>query len=180
VPHGHPDLLGDLLRGHLKKVIELLAARAPRLDRALKKGTRKGGHVVLVDGTLIRTRRRTGADNRRNYLGKHKAHGLLFLALTDDKGRLLWLSAARPGRSSEITTARYNHLVERLRAVELGAIGDLGFTGLDDDPDNPVVITGYKAAHTKPLTPVMRVGCCSSSRSGFSSRLWTVRSPITG
>ncbi|MBL3671726.1 transposase [Streptomyces sp. M2CJ-2] len=192
-------LLGDLLRGHLKKigsrwrklppgriativlavlrhdqrladmaggnrisattvrrwvmeVIELLAARAERLDRALKKVTRKGGHVVLVDGTLIRTRRRTGKDNRRNYSGKHKTHGLLFLALTDDKGRLLWISAARPGRSSEITTARYNRLVEQLRAHELGAIGDLGFTGLDDDVDNPVVITGYKAARTKPLT----------------------------
>ncbi|MGW3765424.1 transposase [Streptomyces sp. NPDC005131] len=81
-----------------------------------KKVTREGGHVVLIDGTLIRTRRRTGADNRRNYSGKHAAHGLLFLALTDDKGRLLWLSAARPGRSSEITTARYNKLVERLHA----------------------------------------------------------------
>jgi methylphosphotriester-DNA--protein-cysteine methyltransferase len=34
----------------------------------------------------------------------------------------------------------------------LGAIGDLGFVGLDTDPDNPVVITGYKAARTKPLT----------------------------
>ncbi|GAB2744371.1 hypothetical protein GCM10027072_45360 [Streptomyces bullii] len=60
---------------------------------------------MLIDGTLIRTRRRTGKDNRRTYSGKHKAHGLLFLALTDDRGRLLWISAARPGRSSEITTA---------------------------------------------------------------------------
>ncbi|WP_433920747.1 transposase family protein [Streptomyces canus] len=140
------------VRRWVMEVIELLAARAERLDRALKKVTRKGDHVVLIDGTLIHTRRRTGADNRRNYSGKHKAHGLLFLALTDDKGRLLWLSAARPGRSSEITTARYNKLVERLRADELSAIGDLGFTGLDDDPDSPVVITGYKAARTKPLT----------------------------
>lgn len=130
-----------------------LAGRAgERLDRALKKVTRKGGHVVLLDGTLIRTRRRTGKDNRRHYSGKHKSHGLLFLALTDDRGRLLWISAARPGRSSEITTARYNKLLEHLRATELGAIGDLGFVGLDTDPDDPVVITGYKAARTKPLT----------------------------
>ncbi|QOV33299.1 hypothetical protein IM697_24005 [Streptomyces ferrugineus] len=34
----------------------------------------------------------------------------------------------------------------------MGAIGDLGFTGLDGDPDNPVVISGYRAARTKPLT----------------------------
>ncbi|MGW0546682.1 hypothetical protein [Streptomyces altiplanensis] len=62
----------------------MLAARAPRLERALKRATRQGGHVVLVAGTLIRTRRRTGRDNRRNYSGKRKAHGLLFLALIDD------------------------------------------------------------------------------------------------
>jgi hypothetical protein len=158
----HDQRLADMAGGNnispatvrrwVMEVIGLLAARAQRLDRALKKLTRKGGHVVLIDGTLIRTRRRTGKDNRRNYSGKHKAHGLLFLALTDDRGRLLWISAARPGRSSEITTARCNKLVERLRAVEIGAIGDLGFVGLDDDPDNPVVITGCKAARTKPLT----------------------------
>jgi hypothetical protein len=93
------------VRRWVLEAVHLLAARAQRLQRSLKKLTRKGGHVVLIDGTLIRTRRCTGADNRRNYSGKHKAHGLLFLALTDDKGRLLWISAARPGRSSEITTA---------------------------------------------------------------------------
>ncbi|WP_427164281.1 transposase family protein [Streptomyces sp. C1-1] len=162
----HEQRLADMAGGNrisattvrrwVLEVIELLAARAPRLDRALRKVTRKGGHVVLIDSTLIRTRRRYGKDNHRNYSGKHKAHGLLFLALTDDKGRLLWLSAAHPGRSSEITTARYNKIVERLRAHELDAIGDLGFTGLDNDPDNPVVITGYKAARTKPLTPAKK------------------------
>ncbi|WP_405734450.1 hypothetical protein OG607_40025 [Streptomyces sp. NBC_01537] len=59
------------MRRWVLEVVELLAARAERLERALKKVTRKGGHVVLVDGTLIRTRRRTGKDNRRNYSGKH-------------------------------------------------------------------------------------------------------------
>ncbi|KOV65578.1 hypothetical protein ADL01_26990, partial [Streptomyces sp. NRRL WC-3618] len=49
---------------------------------------KRGGVVVLLDGTLIGNPRRTGADNRRNFSGKHKAHGLLFLALTDEKGNL--------------------------------------------------------------------------------------------
>ncbi|MFB7499333.1 transposase family protein [Streptomyces sp. NPDC056161] len=49
-------------------------------------------------------------ENRPNYSGKHKAHGLLFLALTDECGSLVWLSAAKPGRSSEITTARHNKI----------------------------------------------------------------------
>lgn len=39
-----------------------------------------------------------------------------------------------------------------LREAGLGAIADLGFVGLDKDPDNPAVITGYKSARNKPLT----------------------------
>src|SRR6478735_3897475 len=72
------------VRRWLLEVIGLLAARAPRLGRALKKIARKGGVVVLLDGTLVRTRRRAGNENRPNYSGKHKAHGLLFVALTDE------------------------------------------------------------------------------------------------
>lgn len=76
------------------------------------------------------------------------------IALTDDRGRLLWVSAARPGRSSEITACRHDQLTAKLRAAGLGAIADLGFVGLDDsDPDtDPAVITGYKAARNRPLT----------------------------
>ncbi|WUO68870.1 hypothetical protein OHT68_01560 [Streptomyces canus] len=51
----------------VREVVGLLAARAPRLERALKKIARTGGGVVLLDGTLIRTRRRTGTQNRKNY-----------------------------------------------------------------------------------------------------------------
>ncbi len=35
------------------ELIALLAAQAPRLDRALKKVAKRGGEVVLIDGTLI-------------------------------------------------------------------------------------------------------------------------------
>jgi hypothetical protein len=121
-----------------------------------EKVTRKGGDVVLIDGTLVRTRRRTGSENRPNYSGKHKAHGLLFLALTDEKGNLIWISAARPGRSSEITAARHDKICAHLRAAGLGALADLGFTGLDDDPDDPVIVTGRKAARGHPLTEAQK------------------------
>ena len=43
---------------------------------------------MLLDGTLIRTRRRSGKANRKNYSLKHRSHGLLFLALTDETGNL--------------------------------------------------------------------------------------------
>ncbi len=76
------------------------------------------------------------------------------IALTDDQGRLLWVSAALPGRTSEITACRHNRLTARLRAGGLGAIADLGLVGLDDSgPEtDPVAITGYKAARNRPLT----------------------------
>ncbi|MDP4506933.1 transposase family protein [Nonomuraea sp. G32] len=86
------------------------------------------------------------------YSGKHKTHGLLFLALTDTAGNLLWISAARPGRSSWITTARRNNLVQKLCEAGLGALADLGMVGLDDDLEGSVVIAGRKATCTKPLT----------------------------
>jgi hypothetical protein len=70
------------------------------------------------------------------------------------RGQLLWVSAARPGRTSEITACRHDQLTAKLRAAGLGAIADLGFVGLDDSgPDtDPAVITGYKAARNRPLT----------------------------
>ncbi|MER5222284.1 transposase family protein [Streptomyces flaveus] len=137
-----------------REVVGLLAARAPRLDRALKRIARKGGGVVLLDSTLIRTRRRTGKENRKHYSGKSKCHGLLVIALTDDRGRLLWVSSTRPGRTSEITACRHDQLTQKLRAARLGAIADLGFVGLDDSAPaaDPAVITGYKAARNRPLT----------------------------
>ena len=111
---------------------------------------------MLLDGTLIPTRRRTGTANRKNYNGKHKKHGLLFLALTDEAGNLIWISSARRGAASEITAARHDHLAGRLRAAGLGALADLGFTGLDPDPGDPVIITGYKSTRTSKTTPAQR------------------------
>ena len=140
--------VGPALRWVLE-VIRLLAARVPRLDRALQKIARAGGGVVLLDGTLVRTRRRTGSENRKNYSGQHTSHGLLSLALTDEKGNLIRISSARPGRVGEITTARHDEITKHLRATGLGALADPGSVGLDDDPDDaPVIITGRKSPAT--------------------------------
>ncbi|MBQ0850291.1 IS5/IS1182 family transposase [Streptomyces sp. BH-SS-21] len=112
-----------------------------------------GGAVVLLDGTLVRTHRCTGPDNRKNYSGKHKARGLLFLALTDVKAHLIWISFASPGRASGITAARRNRIIRHLREAGLGALADLGVVGQGADPDDaPVIITGRKATRFHRLT----------------------------
>ncbi|MDG9709519.1 hypothetical protein [Streptomyces sp. DH10] len=92
------------------------------------------------------------------------------ITLTDDTGRLIWVSTARPGRTSEITACRHDKLTAHLRAVGLGAIADLGFVGLGDSgPDaDPAVITGYKAAPTA-RSPAVR-NCPTRRRSSTASR----------
>ncbi|MEU9624354.1 transposase family protein [Streptomyces sp. NPDC048155] len=78
--------------------------------------------MVLIDGTLIPTQRRPGKANRRNYSGKHRHHGLHFLAMTDENGHLIWISTARPGRTHDITSARHDHVLAHLRAAGLGTL----------------------------------------------------------
>ncbi|MET9450836.1 transposase family protein [Streptomyces cinerochromogenes] len=153
---GGNDVSESTVRRWRDEVIALLAAQAPRLDRALKKIARQGGEVVLIDGTLVHTRRRTGKADRKNYSGKHRHHGLHFLALTDERGRLIWISAARPGRTHDNTAARHDHILAHLRAAGLGALADLGFRGLDNDALDPVIVTGFHASRTHKLTPARR------------------------
>jgi hypothetical protein len=138
---GGNNVSESTIRRRRDDLIGLLAAQAPRLDRVLKKVAKQGGELVLIDGILIRTQRRAGSADRRNYSGKHRTHGLHFLALTDEDGRLIWISAARPDRTHDNT------------AAGLGALADLGFRGLDNDVLDPVIVTGYAASRTHKLTP---------------------------
>ncbi|MFG2648985.1 transposase family protein [Streptomyces sp. NPDC048436] len=101
----------------------------------------------------MHTQRRTGKADRRNYSGKRRHHGLHFLALTDENGRLIWISAARPDHTHDNTAARHDHIPAHLRATGLGALADLGFRGLDNDIRDPVIVTGFTATRTHRLTP---------------------------
>jgi hypothetical protein len=71
-------------------------------------------------------------------------------ALTLD--RICERMALTKGAVSEITSARHDKIYAHLRAADLGALADLGFVGLDDDPDDPVIVTGYKRTRQKKLT----------------------------
>jgi hypothetical protein len=156
------------VRRWVLEVIGLLADRAARLDRVLRRLAARGGTVVLVDGTLIRTRRRTGRANRANYNGKHKQHGLVALALTDEDGRLLWVSAALPGRTADITAARRLRIRERLHDHGLSPAGDKGFHGWHKDVRTTracdlcggrceqIVLTPSKAEANRPLTKAQK------------------------
>ncbi|MFD5537729.1 transposase family protein [Streptomyces sp. NPDC127079] len=74
------------------------------------------------------------------------------MVLIDGTGRLIWISAARPGRTHDNTAARHDHMLAHLRAAGLGALADLGFRGLDTDVLDPVIVTGFHASRTHRLT----------------------------
>ncbi|MFI2780910.1 transposase family protein [Streptomyces sp. ALB3] len=86
-------------------------------------------------------------------MARRADHGLHFLALTDEKGRLIWISAARPGRTHDNTAARHDHILAHLHAAGLGALVGLGFRGLENNLLNPMIVTGYTASRTHKLTP---------------------------
>jgi hypothetical protein len=54
--------------------VELLAARAPKLRKAVRDAAKAGHAYVVLDGTLIPIDR--VAADRPCYSGKHKKHGM--------------------------------------------------------------------------------------------------------
>ncbi|MFJ6352029.1 transposase family protein [Streptomyces sp. NPDC054835] len=61
-----------------------------------------------MDGTEIRVRRpATGRKDRDRFIsGKNKQNAVKAMVLTDQKGRVLFCSPARPGSCADITPAR--------------------------------------------------------------------------
>ncbi|MFJ8027691.1 hypothetical protein [Streptomyces sp. NPDC096311] len=65
---------------------------------------------------------------------------------------MIGISVTRSGRTHDITVARRDHLHAHLRTASLGALADLGFIGMNDDQNDPVVVNGFKATRAAKLT----------------------------
>ncbi|MFI9251283.1 transposase family protein [Streptomyces sp. NPDC053069] len=76
------------------------------------------------------------------------------VALTDQNGKLIRISAARPGRPHDATAARHDKIVEHLKAAGFSAVADLGFLCVDkpENPDDQVTVTRYEATQTRTFT----------------------------
>lgn len=145
------------VRRWVRQTITTLAAMAPRLDRVLTRVARTGDEdPLLLDGTCLPTHDRTGRPGRHLWCGKHKAPHLRVLTLTDQHGRLLWISAATGARIHEVTQAKRLRLPARLRHHNLAIICDRIHTRLDDQPDQPTVITGRRGNRHHRLTPAQQ------------------------
>jgi len=93
--------------------VEVLRALAPTLHDTLEKVAEQGLPYLILDGTLIASDRRAdkktskkGTEIDKWYSGKAHHHAGLVQALTGPSGIPLWVSAALPGSTHDITAAR--------------------------------------------------------------------------
>jgi hypothetical protein len=80
---------------YVNETVALLAARAPKLRRAVRDAEKAGWAYVVLDGTLIPVDR--VAADRPFYSGKHHKHGMNLQVIASPDGDILWVSGALPG-----------------------------------------------------------------------------------
>ncbi len=86
--------------------------------------------AVIVDTFGQRTHR-PQRRQRAYYSGKKKAHTLKTQVAVDEGGRIVDVAESRPGRWADLKVLRRSGLVGQLIRARVGALGDLGYVGLD-------------------------------------------------
>jgi DDE superfamily endonuclease/Helix-turn-helix of DDE superfamily endonuclease len=95
---------------------------------ALLKGT--PALAVIVDTFEQRTQR-PRRRQRAYYSGKKKVHTLKSQVAVDEDGRVVDVAESRPGRWADLKVFRRSGLVGKLLRAGVGALGDLGYVGID-------------------------------------------------
>jgi hypothetical protein len=86
--------------------------------------------AVIVDTFEQRTQR-PQRRQRAYYSGKKKAHTLKSQVAVDEDGRVVDVGESRPGRWADLKVLQRSGLVGKLIRAGVGALGDLGYVGLD-------------------------------------------------
>ena len=109
------------------ETVSLLAARAPKLRKAVR-GAKKAGYAyVVVDGTLIPIDR--VAADRPFYSGKHKKHGMNLQVIASPSGDILWVSGPLPGSVHDKKAEWIWGVLAELQAAGLVVLADKGYQG---------------------------------------------------
>jgi hypothetical protein len=114
---------------YVTETVALLAARAPKLRRALDQARQAGHACVVIDGTLIPIDR--VAADRAFYSGKHRRHGMNLQVISGPDGDIVWVSGPLPGAVHDLTAARIWGITRELAACGLVVLGDKGYLGED-------------------------------------------------
>ena len=94
------------------ETVALLAARSPRLRRALDQARQAGHAYVIIDGTLILIDR--VAADRPFYSGRHRRHGMNLQVIASPDGDIVWVSGPLPGAVQDLIAARIWGIVREL------------------------------------------------------------------
>ena len=112
---------------YVTETVALLAARAPKLRKAVRDAKKAGFPFAVLDGTLVRTGR--VAADRPFFSGKHHCHGMNLQVLAGPSGQLLWVSGALPGSVHDMKAAWIWGIERELTAAGLPALADKGYQG---------------------------------------------------
>jgi hypothetical protein len=114
---------------YVNETVTLLAARSPKLRRALGDAKDAGYAYVVIDGTLIPVDR--VAADRPFYSGKHRRHGMNLQVISSPRGDVLWVSGPLPGAVHDLTAARIWGILTELAAAGLITLADKGYQGAE-------------------------------------------------
>src|SRR5262249_1820456 len=141
--------------------VALLAAGAPKLDRALGAAEKAGHAFVAIDGTLIPIDR--VAADRPFYSGKHRKHGMNLQVIASPQGEILWVSGALPGAVHDLTAARTWGIGRRRAPAGLITLADKGYIGAGESVtppyrgrNKPPSQKAANRAHAQPRAPAER------------------------
>jgi len=112
---------------YVNETVELLAAGAPKLRRAVRAATKAGYAYVVLDGTLIPVDR--VAADRPFYSGKHRKHGMNLQVIASPGGDILWVSGALPGSVHDKKAEWIWGVLDELEAAGLVTLADKGYQG---------------------------------------------------
>jgi hypothetical protein len=112
---------------YVDEVVALLAARAPKLRKAVRDAKKAGYAYVVLDGTLIPVDR--VAADKPSYSGKHKKHGMNLQVIASPGGDILWVSGALPGSVHDKKAEWTRGVLAGLEAAGLVTLAGKGYQG---------------------------------------------------
>ena len=112
---------------YVNETVALLAARAPKLRKAVRDAKKAGHAYVVLDGTLIPVDR--VAADRPFYSGKHRKHGMNLQVIASPGGDVLWVSGALPGSVHDKKAEWIWGVLHELEAAGLVTLADKGYQG---------------------------------------------------
>jgi hypothetical protein len=112
---------------YVDEVTALLAARAPKLRKAVRDAKKAGHAYAILDGTLIPIDR--VARDKPLYSGKHKKHGMNLQVIASPDGDILWVSGALPGSVHDKKAEWIRGVLDELEKAGLVTLADKGYQG---------------------------------------------------